>query len=509
MSLQLLPVAQYLRMSTEHQRYSIVNQAEQIAVYAKQHDMAVVKTYADEGKSGLDAVGRGAFLRLISDVVNGQSEFHAVLVLDVSRWGRFQNTDESAHYEYLCTRSGVPVMYCSELFSNDGTPLAALLKNIKRSMDGEYSRQLSVKVFVGHCRLARMGFFQGGPVGYGLRRRLLSPEGVDKGVLLLGERKSIHRDRVVIRPGPPNETRRVRAIFRAYAEEGKTEVQIAQDLNRRHILTELGRPWARQSVHRVLTNERYLGQVVYNRTATKLRTESVQNPPELWIRSEHLFAPIVEPGLFEKVQAQLAMRSGYSDEEMLRMLRELAARTGKAAAHLIDAEPGMPCAATYRMRFGSLPNAYARAGLPIERNFDYIEVRRRLKSTAIGLATELASLQTAAGLRIEQTAGRGILFSNKRAVTAVVAVRCTVASDGASFWRIPVRESRCVETLVIVRMDEDNVAPMDFHLLPRKWFTLLPLQLSKNGGRCIAAYRCKSLSEVSSRLATNIVGGSL
>jgi hypothetical protein len=31
-----------------------------------------------------------------------------------SRWGRFQDADESAHYEFLCKSAGIPVHYCAE-----------------------------------------------------------------------------------------------------------------------------------------------------------------------------------------------------------------------------------------------------------------------------------------------------------------------------------------------------------------------------------------------------------
>ncbi|MDA8689151.1 recombinase family protein [Paracoccaceae bacterium] len=64
----------------------------------------MVKTYADEGKSGLSIGGRAALQRLISDVEAGVAEFNIILVYDVSRWGRFQDADESAYYEYIPTR---------------------------------------------------------------------------------------------------------------------------------------------------------------------------------------------------------------------------------------------------------------------------------------------------------------------------------------------------------------------------------------------------------------------
>jgi len=31
----------------------------------------------------------------------------------------FQDCDESAHYEYLCRKNGVEVIYCTEQFNND------------------------------------------------------------------------------------------------------------------------------------------------------------------------------------------------------------------------------------------------------------------------------------------------------------------------------------------------------------------------------------------------------
>ena len=89
--------AQYVRMSTEHQRYSTENQSEVIAQYAAQHGFNIVRTYADNGKSGLRIEGRAALRQLIADVESGCAGFQAIFVYDVSRWGRFQDADESAY----------------------------------------------------------------------------------------------------------------------------------------------------------------------------------------------------------------------------------------------------------------------------------------------------------------------------------------------------------------------------------------------------------------------------
>ena len=60
----LIPVAAYVRMSTDHQRYSTENQTIAIKQYAEAHGMVVVKIYADEGKSGLNAEGREQFRKI-------------------------------------------------------------------------------------------------------------------------------------------------------------------------------------------------------------------------------------------------------------------------------------------------------------------------------------------------------------------------------------------------------------------------------------------------------------
>jgi DNA invertase Pin-like site-specific DNA recombinase len=144
-------------MSTEHQKYSTSNQADVIAQYATAHGFTICRTYADDGKSGLRVEGRDALQQLIADVQSGNADFEAILVYDVSRWGRFQNADESAHYEFICKEAGIAVHYCAEQFSNDGSLSATLIKSLKRAMAGEYSRELSAKVFAGQCRLVSLG----------------------------------------------------------------------------------------------------------------------------------------------------------------------------------------------------------------------------------------------------------------------------------------------------------------------------------------------------------------
>lgn len=170
----LVPAAQYVRMSDEMQQYSIDNQKAAIEEYASRHGFTVVKTYADIGKSGVVAKHRTALGELLKDVVSGNAGYKAVLVYDVSRWGRFPNNDEAAHYEFLCYSSGIPLHYCAEPFANDGTATSSLLKALKRSMAAEFSRELSDKVFRGKTRIVELGWWPA-------RLRLSPTHGFSKG----------------------------------------------------------------------------------------------------------------------------------------------------------------------------------------------------------------------------------------------------------------------------------------------------------------------------------------
>jgi DNA invertase Pin-like site-specific DNA recombinase len=196
------PAAEYLRVSHDEQRWSLDTQAQRIHGYALQHGFVVVRSYIDRGRSGLVLHRRPALQQLLKDVLTGTAAYEAILVDELSRWGRFQDPDESAHYEFLCKVSGVQIHYCNESFRNDGTLPSSILKGLRRSIAGEYSRELSEKCFKAQRHLAELGFRVGGSAGYGFRRMAISADGL-KHALNKGEYKNAANDHVVLVPGPP------------------------------------------------------------------------------------------------------------------------------------------------------------------------------------------------------------------------------------------------------------------------------------------------------------------
>ena len=302
-----LRAAQYIRMSTDQQQYSIANQMALIASYAAEHRLEIVRTYMDEGISGLKINNRQGLIDLLNDVQAGTADFAYVLVRDVSRWGRFQDTDESAYYEFICKLAGVKVIYCAEIFENDGSPMSGLWKSMKRLMAAEDSRDKSAKVFAGHSRIVGLGYRVGGWPGFALRRELVDATGKSRGFLKPGEQKALQTDRVLLRAGSPEEIAIVRWIFESFVG-GKGETAIACELNERGVANHRGVPWNLQIIGRILRNENYIGNNVYYRTSSYLRQRRVINGKAKWIRKEGALEQIVARDLFDSAQRIIGKR---------------------------------------------------------------------------------------------------------------------------------------------------------------------------------------------------------
>ncbi len=455
-------------MSTDHQRYSTENQLATIKQFAEGRDIEIVRVYEDAGKSGLSLEGRDAFQRLLADVERGTADFDTIVVYDVSRWGRFQNADHGAHLEFLCSRADIVVHYCAEQFENDGSIGSNLLKTVKRVMAGEYSRELSVKVFAGQCRLIEKGYRQGGMAGYGLRRLLVDEHGEHKAELSVGERKSLQTDRVILVPGPIEEVEVVRRIYRLFVELGVQEAGIAAQLNREGVVTDLGRPWTRGTIHQVLTNPKYIGDNVFNRVSFKLKMRRVVNSQEHWVRARGVFTAIVDVTTYERAARIVEDRSRrLSDDELLHLLRSLLEVQGSLSGLVIDEREDMPSSSVYKNRFGSLLRAYHLVGYSPRRDYRYIEINRRLRAMYPDvIAMVVDGLRTAGGdVCVDQETG--LIDVNGEFTASVVVARCGETQGASPRWRIRLDAGLAPDITVAIRMDRGNISPLDYYLLPR------------------------------------------
>lgn len=466
-----LRAAQYVRMSTELQRYSIQNQAAAIAAYAQQQNLTIVRTYVDEGRSGLRIKGRPGLLELIEDVESGNADFDHILVYDVSRWGRFQDVDESAHYEFVCKQKGVRIAYCAEQFNNDGSLLSSIVKNIKRVMAAEYSRELSVKVHAGQCRIASLGYRVGGPLGYGLRRVMVDENESPKGQLTKGQRKALQTDRVRLEHGSLEESAVVKWIFDQFVVERKSYSEIRRELNDEQITNHNGRPWTDGMIPTILANENYVGNIVYNRTSRRLGQRLIKNPAHVWVRGAASIEPVVDPDTFARAQKLLAERRlEIPEEEMLLRLRLTLRRKGKLNSGIINATLGLNHVSSYVKHFGSLRKAYALIGYTASRDCNWIDTKKHWTHELTEHAGRLADvLKADLGLTLESTLG-GIALDveGERRITFLAARQLTKrAPDHAPQWRV-YRRQISSGLLAVLRLNSTNSAVEDYLLLPSR-----------------------------------------
>lgn len=490
----LLRAVEYVRMSTEHQQYSTENQADKIREYAARRGIEIVRTYTDAGKSGLRMEGRASLQQLLKDVESGTADFTIILVYDVSRWGRFQDADESAFYEYRCRSAGIQVAYCAEQFENDGSPVSTIVKGVKRAMAGEYSRELSAKVFAGQCRLIELGFRQGGPAGYGLRRVLLDQNGSIKAQLTRGEHKSLQTDRVILMPGPEDEIRNVNLMYRWFIDDGLVESEIARRLNEMAVRTDLDRQWTRATVHEVLTNEKYIGNNIYNRRSFKLKKLRVENTPDMWIKKEGAFDPIVQPELFYTAQGILRARSHrYSNEELIERLRNLYQHRGFLSGLIINEAENMPSTSIYTHRFGSLVRAYQMVGFTPDRDYRYLETNKFLRRFHPEIVNQTESQIANLGGVVRRDPATDLLLINGEFSLSLVLARCQTPESGRHHWKVRFDTSLAPDITVAVRLDQTNQAALDYYLLPRLDFGQPGINLAERNAVEFESYRFDSL----------------
>jgi DNA invertase Pin-like site-specific DNA recombinase len=501
--------AQYLRMSTEHQQYSFANQTTRIQQYADIKGFFIVHTYSDAARSGLVLKRRSGLLQLLRDVMSGTAAFKVILVYDVSRWGRFQDSDEAAHYEFLCKSAGVPVHYCAEPFPNDGTLLSSLSKALKRTMAAEYSRELGVKVLDGQKRLARQGFKQGGVPGYGLRRMLVSADRQPKQQLASGERKSIATDRVILVPGPSQELHSVREIYRMLISERRTVYAIACELNREGVKYIGDSKWDYLAVYNILTHPKYAGCHVFGRTSSKLCTPTLRLPKSEWTLTPRAFEPVIKQTTFDEAQRILHERTvNKSDQELLDNLRSLLAKKERLSLQIIKDAPNAVSPSTYRKRFGSLLRAYELIGYGRAADFGAIDLRRRTQAMRENLIAQIQAIFPNQISTVRRGGRwRSRLRLRNRGISVLIA-RPFRPWKATIRWIVdPVRKERNFVTL-LARLNVSKDAFQDFHILPnidhRKRFSIGLRDAWLDRGECLSELSqfCEVMDRVNSASRT-------
>ncbi|WP_348621595.1 recombinase family protein [Paenibacillus polymyxa] len=287
-SIQKKKVAAYCRVSTDsvEQKESYTNQVNHYTKYIQNNlEWEMADIYADEGITGTSTKNRTHFNRMIQDARNGKLDL--ILVKSISRFAR--NTLDLLKYVRELKSLGVAVFFERENINTLDTTGEVLL-TILSSLAQDESRNISE-----NSRWGILRGFQNGKVFCNTTR-------------FLGYDKDEHGELVINEP----EAEIVRRIYEEYLD-GKSYQAIARGLMRDHIKTVTGGDtWWDSSITLILTNEKYYGALLQQKTVTvdfltHKRIKNKGQEQQYFIEDNH--EPIVSKEIFEAVQKEKKRRA--------------------------------------------------------------------------------------------------------------------------------------------------------------------------------------------------------
>ena len=333
-----MKVALYARVSSEKQdvELSISAQLKALREYADKNGHAVVKEFVDEAESG-KTTARPAFLEMISAARRSQKPFNLILVWKYSRFAR--SREDSIVFKTKLRKNGVRVVSITE--PAEDTPTGKLLEAMIESLDEFYSANLGEEVTRGMRESASRGFYTSSQAPFGYRKIKVREGGKEHTKLQV----------------EPNEARVVTRIFNELLE-GKGLIEVAKALNRDGIAGPRGRGWMKTTLRKILTNEAYVGTLVWGRS-------NIRGLPV--IRVENAWTAIVDRDTLDRVRHMLEERAPstlHPKRVASRYLLSGIARCGHCGKALVgqDAKSGQftyyVCGTLLKKGAGSCPTRY-------------------------------------------------------------------------------------------------------------------------------------------------------
>ena len=278
-------VAGYARVSTdmEEQAGSYAAQVAYYTNYIQNHEgWELAGIYTDEGISGTSTAKRSGFQTMVKDALAGQIDL--IVTKSVSRFAR--NTVDSLTTVRNLKDAGVEVYFEKEnIWTFDAK--GELLITIMSSLAQEEARSISENVTWGHRKR-----FADGKVTVAFSNFLGYDRGED-GNLVVNEKEAVT----------------VRYIYSLFLE-GLSFGAIAAKLDKEgHRTPGGGSRWSIGTLRSILTNEKYKGDALLQKsyTADFLTKRQVTNEgevPQYYVTGNH--EAIINPAVWDFVQAELA-----------------------------------------------------------------------------------------------------------------------------------------------------------------------------------------------------------
>ena len=302
MEKRLLPTALYCRLSREDgdrmESDSIGNQRKLLEAYIENHpELVMAECYADDGYTGTN-FQRPAFQRMLRDIGNGR--IRCVLVKDLSRFGR-DYIETGRYLERWLPEHGVRFIAVTDNIDSDRGAYDMMMP-LKNLFNTQYARDISQKVKSSLHAKQQRGEFIGAFASYGYCK---DPQ---------------NHNRLVIDPPAAEVVRRIFTLF----ENGMGKIRIAKQLNEEGIscpseykrLTgekyrnnhrlETTTYWTYATIHRILQNEMYIGNMEQGRDdRLQMHGKAKRKERSQWTVVSGTHQPIIEKGQWQRVQALL------------------------------------------------------------------------------------------------------------------------------------------------------------------------------------------------------------
>ena len=316
-------VAAYCRVSTQ-QEEQINSYEVQTRYYTEKINAEpkwkLVRIFADKGISGTSTKHRDEFNKMIRMCKRGRIDM--IITKSISRFAR--NTVDCLKYIRLLKDINVDVFF-EEQGIHSIEKGSEFYITVYGSIAQSESENISANVRWGKEQAAREG-----KVSFQYKN-------------FLGYRKGADGNPEIV----PEEAETVRYIYRRFLA-GDSYQTIMEDLQNKNILTPSGKTtWRYGTLHSILTNERYMGDAVINKTYTVdcISKKTKRNNGErakYYVENNH--PAIIDRVTFGRVQEEVARRSGLQKVKQVGTKTELGKYSSKYALTelLVCGECGTP-----------------------------------------------------------------------------------------------------------------------------------------------------------------------
>ncbi len=294
----------YLRLSIDDgekkESNSIANQRAMIQNYlTTEEEIDITDFYIDDGYSGTN-FDRPGFKRLLNDIITGK--INTVIVKDLSRFGR--NYIETGYYfENMFPTYNIRFIAINDNIDSERNPnsLSDMVVPMKNLMNEQYAKDVSMKVRSVLDIKKKNGQFIGTSAPYGYIK-----SNKNKYNFVIDNYASSV----------------VKKIF-TMALDGKSRVEIAEELNKNLILTPVeykketqninykkfdsSNTWKRETVDRILCNTSYIGELVQGKRkqiSHKIK-KTIHTKENEWIIIPNHHEAIISNEDFELVQNKI------------------------------------------------------------------------------------------------------------------------------------------------------------------------------------------------------------